>query len=65
MAKPHSSADYQRKHRPAVSRAMKAHAEAHRCPKCNRGSALRKVEIDPFTPPIRVCRYADCRYESN
>jgi hypothetical protein len=65
MAKPHLMADYRRKHRPAVSAALKARAEALRCPKCKRGAAMQKVEIDPFLPLILVCRYADCGHESN
>lgn len=63
MAKPHLSIDYQRKHRPAVKKAMKTHSEAHRCPKCNRGSALKKVDVGDIRPAY-VCRYADCDYES-
>lgn len=63
MAKPHQQmTDYKRRHALAVSKAMKASAEARRCPKCERGNALVKRETDKFTGPIYVCRY--CPYSS-
>jgi hypothetical protein len=61
MAKTHqNNADYKRKHSVATKAAMKSHAEARRCPKCQRGGAVKKIETDEFTGPIFVCRYADC-----
>ena len=52
--------DKQRKHRSATSKAMKAYAEAARCKACNRGNALKKHVLDPWTV-VRVCRY--CGHE--
>jgi hypothetical protein len=65
MAKPHQNmADYKRRHALALSKAMKAHSEARRCPKCKRAGAMKKIETDHISPPIFVCRWADCGYSS-
>lgn len=54
--------DAQRKHRTATSRAMKAHAEARRCPDCDRKSALQMV---PLTERhvMFVCRWCKREFE--
>jgi len=59
-----NNADFRRKHARATSIAMKAHSEARRCPKCKRGGAMKKIETDRISPPIFVCRWADCGYSN-
>ena len=62
MARPHQlMRDYQREHRRATSVAMKRHAEARQCPKCQRKSALTLAVFDEFV--LYVCRWKDCNYE--
>lgn len=36
--------------------AMKRLAERRRCPKCNRGNAVKRTQLDPWTN-VSVCRW--------
>lgn len=46
----------------AFGAAMSRSAEARRCPKCNRKSALVKVSIEDSWFISRYCRWDDCDY---
>lgn len=53
--------DHRRRHRLATSRAMKALAEAKRCPACGRKGALQRHEELGFV--LRTCRW--CGHEDS
>lgn len=49
--------EQQRRHRTATSKAMKRVAESRRCPKCERGMALRSSKDAVMR--VTTCRYCD------
>lgn len=53
--------DRNRRRNKATSEANKRWAEARRCPKCNRKSALRRQRVG--LDWLVTCRWKDCDYE--
>ena len=43
--------------------AMRRSAEARRCPKCGRKSALVRLPADVFYMATTYCRWDDCDYQ--
>ncbi|AOG03243.1 hypothetical protein BSY19_4814 (plasmid) [Bosea sp. RAC05] len=59
MPKKHLDADHQRRHRTAVSKAMKDVVARSTCPSCSRKSALKREDWAGFV--LLTCRW--CKHE--
>jgi ribosomal protein S14 len=56
------NADQHRRHAAATSKAMKRIAEARRCPKCGRKSAIVREFDEVLFCVVSYCRWKDCNW---
>jgi hypothetical protein len=60
MARGPTNSDHGKKRNDGLSRQMRRRVESRRCPKCNRGDALKRIRDGDFWAV--VCRW--CDYEA-